>query len=234
MKSKDKQKIGLILVSGDTAHSLRFCSSISRLAKRTDSALFVFTGGMPAKEQLLGHGCNAFILFADPCTYGGSDYIDFSLFGVTPCLLVNFSKKGFFSLTNNVYSAAKDLLEHTLASKKLIACIQGPMRNELAQQCFQAYRDTLAEHSMGLDFKLVSDVGLEELLDHRALVPGVDFDSIYCFGDDQALDIERELLRRGFDIPIVVCASRGGSPFSSTLQHFPHFSKRNISLPEMP
>ena len=216
MEGKDKQKIGLVLLSGDTALSLRFCSSISRLAKSSGVALFVFAGGMPTKEQLQCPYFSSVILFADPCLFEESDTIDLSLFGSTPCILVNFRQKGFSSLTCDLYPAARKLLQHCLDGKRQIACIQGPAHNELAQQSFQAYRDTLAENNLPLDFKLVSDLGLTELID-RALVPGIDFDAIYCFGSEQALDIGMQLQARLFDIQIVGCVTRGGSPLPSII-----------------
>jgi|GEM_PF-4795886 len=210
MEDKREQKIGLVLVSGDTALSLRFCASISRLAKRAGVALFVFAGGMPTKEQLQGPGFSSVILFADPCVFEEGDLIDLSPFSSTPCILVNMSQKGFSSLTCNLYPAARELLQHCLTDTRQIACIQGPAHNELALQSFQAYRDTLAENNLPLDFNLVSDLGLTELIDHRGLVPGLDFDAVYCFGSEQALDIGMHLQARLFDIQIVVCATGGG------------------------
>ena len=172
---------------------------------------------MPTKEQLQGCDFTALILFADPCLFEERDSIDFSLFGITPCILVNVSQKGFPSLACTLYPAARKQLQHCLDGKRHIACIQGPANNELAQQSFQAYRDILAENNLPLDFKLVSDLGLTELIDYRGLVPGIDFDAIYCFGSDHALDLGMQLRSRGFDVQIVVCATSGGSPIPSVI-----------------
>lgn len=217
MKSKDKQRVGLVLVSGDTPLSLRFSTSIGRLAKRSEVALFVFSAGLPTEEQLKGRAFTAIILFADPLLVEEDDFFDLSLFGPIPCILVNFHQKGFVSLSCNLYPAAKALLEYCLDDKRLIACIQGPLHNNLAIQSFQAYRDILAEKNLLLDFKLVSDIGLSELTEQRALVPGKDFDAICCFGDEQALSLSMYLEDKGTVIPIVVVGSQGGGPHPSVV-----------------
>ena len=129
MKSTGGQRIGLVLVSQDTALSLRFCSSLGRLSRDSGVPLFVFAGGMPIKEQLHSLDCTAYIVFADPTLAEESDSIDLSLFGTAPCILVNFSRTGFPSLTTTLYPAAKELLQSCFADKKKIACIQGPSNN---------------------------------------------------------------------------------------------------------
>ncbi len=217
MKQKGEQRIGLVLVSGDTAFSLRFASSIGRLAKRSGSALFVFAGGMPTKEELEGRPFTGIILFVDPLVLESDIPFDLSLFGPIPCVLVNASQQGTPSITCNLYPAAKQLLQHCLEGRRQVACIQGPAHNALAKQSFQAYREALAEHSIPLDFKLVSDIGISELTDQRALVPGSDFDAIYCFSDEVALSVSMFLKERGFSVPLVIAASRGGDSLASAV-----------------
>ncbi|HHT81803.1 MAG TPA: helix-turn-helix domain-containing protein [Spirochaetales bacterium] len=216
MKEKE-HRIGLVLISGESNASLRFCSSIGRLAKRSGVTLFVFAGGMPTKEQVQGSDFTSILLFADPLLVEESESFDLSLFGPIPCVAVNFTPMGLPSIQCNLYLGAKKLLQHYLEGRNRIACIQGPANNRLAQQSFQAYRDALAENNLPLDFTLVTDIGLNELLDHRALVPGIDFTLLYCFDDEQAFCLGLELEKRGFSTPILVGAARGGSPFPSVV-----------------
>lgn len=217
MANKEKQRIGLVLVSGDTALSLRFSRLVGRLATSSDSALFVFSGGLPTKEELKGQQFTSIILFADPLIVTESDVYDLSLFGPVPCILVNFSQGGYSSLVCDLYPATKRLLQHCLDEKMQLAYIQGPANNRLAQQSFQAYRDTLATNNLPLDFRLVSDIGLAELIDQRNLVPAKDFDALYCFGDEEALSLSIQLEERGLTISIVVGSSCGGGSLPSVL-----------------
>lgn len=217
MNSRGNQRLGLVLVSGDTSLSLRFSTSVGRLAKRSEVPLFVFSAGLPTKEQIEGREFAAMILFADPLLVEEDDLVDLSLFGPIPCILVNFRQKGFVSLTCDPYSATRALLDHCLDDKRQIACMQGPLHNSLAIKSFQAYRDMLADKGLPLDFKLVSDIGIRELIEHRALVPGTDFDALCCFGDEQALSLSIYLEDKGSVIPIVVVGSRGGGPYPSVV-----------------
>ena len=206
------------MVSGESNASLRFCSSIGRLAKRSGVTLFVFAGGMPTKEQVQGSDFTSILLFADPLLVEESESFDLSLFGPIPCVAVNFTPMGLPSIQCNLYLGAKKLLQHYLEGRNRIACIQGPANNRLAQTELSSLPGPpFAENNLPLISRSCTDIGLNELLDHRALVPGIDFTLLYCFDDEQALCLGLELEKRGFSTPILVGAARGGSPFPSVV-----------------
>ncbi len=105
--------------------------------------------------------------------------------------------------------AAKHLIrEHGLRG---LAFLRGPEGAEEEVLRYRAYCDVLAENAIPFDPTLVSSytqwtradgpVVIEELLDHRGLQPGVDFQGLLSVGDDMACGAIEALRTRGYRIP---------------------------------
>jgi Periplasmic binding protein-like domain len=90
-----------------------------------------------------------------------------------------------------------------------IAFVRGPENHFGAQERYQAYIDTLLEHSLHPSPDLISPpvdwiegaIAMTCLLDERKLLPSVDFDAIVAASDHLALEAMTVLQGRGIRVP---------------------------------
>lgn len=133
-----------------------------------------------------------------------------------PRVSLSTVQPGMKSIIADSYSGMKEVLEHLIKkhNRTKILIIRGPIDNDYAQERYKAYQDVLNAEGLGINDKLISDIGRWELergvdcvsdfIDNRRLVPGKDFDALVAVNDKLALGALTEFKRRKIRVPETV------------------------------
>lgn len=138
----------------------------------------------------------------------------------------------------DAYLGMSEELHHFIKvhNAKRIAFIRGPENHRSAEERYKAYAEILKENDIEIDPDLITSPrpwgegkeALEELINDRGLVPGMDFDSIVCASDLLLYSVSKHLEALGISIPQTV---RVGGFNDSDTNKLLGFSVTTVRMP---
>ncbi len=227
LEKEENRRIGLVLASIHTGASNALWSDVARFSQESGSSiLFVFPGGRLECLQDHEHLRNSLYPLVNSgnldgiivwgSSLGGSVSIEevqqqYRRFGTLPCVTLGLKREGFPDIAFDAYSGVMGLLQHciTVHGAKRIAFIRGPENHLSSMDRYRAYVDTLQQMGFAFDPLLVTDPfpwtegdkAVEQLVQARALQPGVDFDFLACSSDMMMFAAGKKLEELGYSIP---------------------------------
>jgi diguanylate cyclase (GGDEF)-like protein len=180
---------------------------------------------------------SGFLIWGAQWQHDADDEIIVSLiarFAPLPVVSVGWSGPGCCAVLQDNYAGMREIIAHLIREHghKRIAFLKSghTFVQREAEERFRAYEDALAADGIPLNPQLVvyggeveekrlrsfekhslgenwADIGMQELLDIRGLVPGRDFTALVARDDDAAMRCISNLKGRGFNVPrdVAVC-----------------------------
>lgn len=229
-------RFGLVLADMNSGSSLRLVPFVTSMFKdRGKDSLIIFPGGRLENAYPEDRSRNFIYNYANPSNLDGSIIWSSSLTGdadseqvmmrfrnLTKLPLVTISGKttAFPDIPDVNFDAEEgtaELVRHCIEKHgaSRFAYIRGPENHRSSNQRFNAFCNTLQACGLSQDWRLYSDPGpwsagdrgMRQLLDERKLVPGKDFDALFCASDLILYRAATELQKRGYSIPedVIAC-----------------------------
>ncbi len=223
---KERPTFGFLLASLHTGASRALWPGLIDAASRLDVNLVCFPGGRLRGQEAFESQRNIIYDLAGGTCLDGIITWASSLGGVVGLAEINafhnryrglpiVSLAQFLEGTPTVsidsYHGMRALLEHLIVDHgyRRVAFIRGPAEHFYAQERYRAYLDTLQEHHLEIDQRLITrplrwEAGAEAvniLLDELGLKPGEDFQAVAAVSDMLALWAMKTMQERGYQIP---------------------------------
>lgn len=220
---KDRPTIGLLLNQMDSEYSSPLWRSIADTALEKDVNLVVFLGKTidspdkyEAQENIIYYIANpdkldGVISLSSTLTMGIGikRYLDFySHWDKIPRVSIGLEMDGATSIVIDNKSGLKSLVNHLIEVHgfKKIGIIRGPESNIEAQLRYEAYCESLEDHSIPLDQALIFPGKFEQSSGTNAVKEMLDERKVFCealvaSNDNMGLGAYLELQHRGISIP---------------------------------
>ncbi len=223
---KERPSFGFLLASLHTGASRALWPGIIDAAERLDVNLICFPGGRLRGQVAFESKRNIIFDLAGNGSLDGIITWASSLGGVVGLAEINAFHaryrdlpivslaqiiEGTPTVSIDSYHGMRALLEHLIKDHgyQRVAFIRGPAEHYYAQERYRAYLDTLQEHNLVIDQRLITrplrwEAGAEAvniLLDERGLKPGKDFQAVAAVSDMLALWAMKTMQERGYQIP---------------------------------
>lgn len=165
--------------------------------------------------------------FAGVVSWASSDVTDevvkyYNKFQKTPLLCMTFHIPGHPVILTDCKTGEKELISHLIEVHNIrkIAFIRGPALHVYAKDRYEGYLESLKEHNIPVDERIISAPGGWAVGDgakaindfiNKGLKPGVDFQAVVAVGDNVSIGAQEELQKKGYKIPqnVVVCGFNG-------------------------
>ena len=227
-------RFGFVLADMNTGSALSLLPYVTSMFRDEDS-LVVFPGGRLGNIYPGDISRNFIFNFANPVNLDGSIIWSSSLTGDAdseqvllrfrdltnlPMLTIS-GKTSAFPYIPDVSFDAKEgtssLVRHFIEKHgvRRFAYIRGPENHKSSNDRFYAFLNTLDESGIKTDSRLYSDpypwhsgeLGMRQLLKERGLVPGKDFEALFCASDLILYHAVKELEMNGYSVPedVLVC-----------------------------
>ncbi|MCX8014343.1 MAG: substrate-binding domain-containing protein, partial [Rectinema sp.] len=225
-KLDTQMRVAFLLASIHTGAAKRIWTELFRVCHRDRIILYVFPGGRlnaPESHEFMRNKifhCIKKENFDGAVSWAStlSGYVaekDVEAFhsSVIDIPLVTFGLKFEHAPCVHIdtYNGMKELVFHLAKKheKRKIAYIGGPSAHSSAEARHRAYRDALKTLGLAFDPRLEvlnnswdqGEYAAVELLDHRKLIPGKDFDALCAASDLLLFDAVQVLQRKGYVIP---------------------------------
>ena len=229
-------RFGFVLADMNTGSAVSLLPFItSMFPSDGEDSLVVFPGGRLGNIYPDDISRNFIFNFANPANLDGSIIWSSSLTGDAdseqvllrfrdlthlPILTIS-GKTSAFPYIPDVSFDAKEgtasLVRHFIQKHgvRKFAYIRGPENHRSSNDRFYAFLNTLRENGIKTDERLYSDpypwhsgeLGMRQLLTDRMLVPGKDFEALFCASDLILYNAVRELEKHGYSVPedVLVC-----------------------------
>ena len=229
-------RFGFVLADMNTGSSLSLLPYISSMFPDDgENSLVVFPGGRLGNIYPDDISRNFIFNFANPVNLDGSIIWSSSLTGdadseqvllrfrdLTNLPIVTISGKttAFPDIPDVSFDAKEgtaSLVKHFIQvhGVRKFAYIRGPENHKSSNDRFYAFLNTLKENGIKTDERLYSnpypwhsgELGMRQLLEDRNLVPGRDFEALFCASDLILYHAVKELERKGYSVPedVLVC-----------------------------
>lgn len=202
--------------------------------KETHTPIFTFRGPVLGKGQgtILYHIVDQ-DRFAGILSWASSDVNKetieyYQKFTQVPLVCLTFKIPGKPVIIMDCVSGMKDLMTHLIKvhGYKKIAFIRGPEAHVYAKERYEGYLESLKEHGIKVDERLISAPGgwspdegakaINVFID-KGIAPGRDFEAVVCVGDNVAIGAQSQLIARGYTVPkdVAVCGYNGSEDAAS-------------------
>ncbi len=215
--------VGIIVTDLYDYYQQKFLNGFESYCKDKDIKMFVFVGGFA--DDYLGSNRDEDSLFsliynssvdvllmlsaplASLCGFKAlQKFID--CLPDIPIISIGLELPGIDSIITDNKMGISDLMDHLITTHNLknIAFIKGPDTNKEASDRFDAYRESLNQHNIPFNYKLVAPgnfspgdgrKGLSLILDIRK----EKIDAVFCCHDLAAFEVIRNLNSRGISVP---------------------------------
>lgn len=151
------------------------------------------------------------------------DVIDFyKKFSQTKLVCMTFKVPAKPVIYADCKTGMMELMDHLIEVHHFekIAFIRGPVAHSYAKERFEGYQESLKNHNINIDEKLISEpVGwglcdgeqaVKAFMD-RGLKIGQDIQAIVCVGDNVAIGAQEYIIKQGYSVPydVAVCGFNG-------------------------
>ncbi len=247
------KRIGFILASAHEGTAPRMWKAAIKAVDTTSSALFIFPGGRLNYKGGDEYLKNSIYKLASSENVDGVISWTSSLTGkasneeiseffqpivTTPAVSIG-ERLGASPLVDfDAYLGMAEEIRHFIKvhESRRIVFVRGPENHRSAEERFKAYIDVLKENNIELNPDLITSPrpwsegkeALEELINNRGLVPGMDFDSIICASDLLLYGVCKHLEALGISVPQTV---RVGGFNDSDTNKLLGFSVTTVRMP---
>ena len=229
-------RFGFVLADMNTGSSLSLLPFITSMFPNDgENSLVVFPGGRLGNIYPDDISRNFIFNYANPVNLDGSIIWSSSLTGDAdseqvllrfrdltnlPMLTISGKTASFPDIPDISFDAKEgtsSLVRHFIEKHgvKKFAYIRGPENHGSSNDRFNAFMNTLEENGIKTDPRLYSnpypwqsgELGMRQLLTERGLVPGKDFEALFCASDLILYHAVKELEKHGYTVPddVLVC-----------------------------
>ncbi len=165
--------------------------------------------------------------YAGIISWASSDVTDevvkyYNRFKNTPLLCMTFHIPGHPVILTDCKTGEKELISHLIEVHNIrkIAFIRGPALHVYAKDRYEGYLESLKEHNIPVDERIISSPGgwavgdgvkaIQDFL-NNGLIPGRDFQAVVAVGDNVSIGAQEELQKKSYKVPqnVVVCGFNG-------------------------
>lgn len=248
-------KIAFVLANIHSGSSLSLLPALINEVKLTKDSIYFFPGGRleaPRLDEalqnkiyeLISNSVDGVVSWASSIgTFVNREIVNnfHKQFSSLPLVTMSYEIDGVPLVSIDAYQAMFPLLNHfyKVHGVSQFAFLQGPAGHESGQDRLRAFRDFHDKNNLELREELISspydwtmgEQALQELLDTRQLLPGMDFKALIASSDLQLYQAVQTLQKRGFSIPKDLLVGGFNNSLESQIA-FPPFTTVHFPIKE--